>query len=291
MKNSFQVFSALLIGMLAIVIIGCDDQTTLQMDTAIDVITDGPATPPSGMVLIPAGDFEMGSNDGENDEQPVHIVYVDAFYMDAYEVTNAQYKRFVEANPAWQKEQIDSRFHDDDYLKDWEGNDYPSGKADHPVTWVSWYSAMAYAEWVGKRLPTEAEWEKAARGSLVGNEYPNGNDITIWQANFNSSDTTRVGKYAPNAYGLYDMAGNVWEWCLDEYNPDYYSVSQRRNPVAGGNNIQQILDNYTEIKSMRVFRGGSWYDSFDFARVAIRGVNNPTFTNTLGFRCVSPVTP
>ena len=140
-------------------------------------VVEEPATAmptPEGMVLIPAGQFQMGSDNAaaDDDEQPVHTVYLDAFYMDVYEVTNAQFKTFVDANPPWQKDRIDARFHDADYLRDWDGNDYPSGKADHPVTFVSWYAAMAYAQWAGKRLPTEAEWEYAARGGLAGQTYP-----------------------------------------------------------------------------------------------------------------------
>ena len=123
---------------------------------------------PAGMVLIPAGEFEMGSNNGAANECPVHTVYLDAFYMDTHEVTNAQYKAFVDANPEWQKENIPEEFYDGVYLRLWEGNAYPEGEADHPVIYVSWYAAMAYAEWMGKRLPTEAEWEKAARGGLRG---------------------------------------------------------------------------------------------------------------------------
>ena len=190
---------------------------------------------PVGMVLIPAGEFQMGSDDedADDDEQPVHTVYVDAFYMDEYEVTNAQFKAFVDANPHWQKDQIDAKFHDGTYLKHWSGTDYPSGKADHPVVYVSWYAAMAYAEWAGKRLPTEAEWEYAARGGLAGQKYPWGNTLVndrSWGGN-----TTPVGAYAANGYGLYDMAGNVWEWCLDAYDAEFYAESQNsRNPISGG---------------------------------------------------------
>ena len=127
---------------------------------------------PDGMVLIPAGEFEMGSETGQANERPVHTVYLDAFYMDIHEVTNAQYKAFIDENPEWQKENIASAFHDGVYLRLWNGNTYPEGKADHPVVYVSWYAAMAYAQWAGKRLPTEAEWEKAARGGIAGKAYP-----------------------------------------------------------------------------------------------------------------------
>lgn len=121
---------------------------------------------PEGMVLIPAGEFRMGSNDNEAEEseKPVHTVYLDVFYMDVYEVTNAEYKKFIDANPEWGKDRIPDDYHFGNYLKHWDGNNYPSGKGAHPVVHVSWYGAMAYSQWVGKRLPTEAEWEKAARG-------------------------------------------------------------------------------------------------------------------------------
>ena len=136
------------------------------------------------MVLIPAGEFLMGSDDDEADygEKPVHSVYVDAFYMDKYLVTNARYKVFVDANPQWRKDLIPDAYHNGSYLHFWNSGSYPDGEGNHPVTWVSWYAAMAYAHWAGKRLPTEAEWEKAARGGLVGMKYPWGNTIDeIWQ--------------------------------------------------------------------------------------------------------------
>ena len=129
---------------------------------------------PEGMARIPAGEFQMGSVDGDNDEQPVHTVYVDAFFMDEHEVTNLEYKRFVRANPRWSKDGIDRQFHNGRYLEHWNGDNYPNGKGNHPVIWVSWYAAMAYAGWVEKRLPTEAEWERAARGGLEGKNIRGG---------------------------------------------------------------------------------------------------------------------
>ena len=123
---------------------------------------------PEGMALIPAGEFQMGSVDGDDDEQPVHTVYVDAFFMDEHEVTNLEYKRFVLANPRWSKDRIDRIFQNGNYLKHWNGNNYPNGKGNHPVVYVSWYAAMAYAGWVEKRLPTEAEWEASGAGRIGG---------------------------------------------------------------------------------------------------------------------------
>ena len=168
------------------------------------------------------------------------------------------------------------------------------GYENHPVTYVSWYGAMAYAEWKGKRLPTEAEWEEAARGGLAGLKYPWGNLIDSNRANYSGhvGDTTSVGKYPANGYGLYDMSGNVWEWCLDEYNANFYAVSPAQNPLSGANSIQWLLDNYTGVKTSRVLRGGAWNDNAHSARVARRHHNTPAityFNNSLGFRCARAV--
>lgn len=248
------------------------------------------------MVIIPAGDFKMGSNhkEADDDEQPVHIVYVDAFYIDTHEVTNLEYKRFVLQNPQWQKERIDARFHNGYYLSRWNGNNYPRSEPFHPVTNVSWYAAMAYARWIGKRLPTEAEWEKAARGGLVGKKYPNGNHIPRWKANYNwfVGSTTSVGKYPPNGYGLYDMAGNVWEWCLDQYDWEYYVESPRRNPLSGTNSVDWILDNFTHVITLCVLRGGCCYSPARRVRVASRSSLSPRETHNInGFRCAKSVIP
>ena len=128
-------------------------------------------------------------------------------------ITLINVRQFVLANPQWQKERIAARFHNGHYLRSWINNNYRSGEGNYPVTYVSWYAAMAYAEWAGKRLPTEAEWERAARGGLVGQKYPNGNAITPKDANYgaNVNGPTAVGKYPANAYDLYDMTGNVSE--------------------------------------------------------------------------------
>ena len=243
---------------------------------------------PEGMVLIPAGEFQMGSNDGEFDEKPVHTVYVDAFYMDAYEVTNAQYKEFVDANPQWGKDHIPSRYHDGNYLKHWTGNSY--GRGNHPVVYVSWYGAMAYAEWTGKRLPTEAEWERAARGGLLGKKYPWGNLLDSGKANYRGRDTTGVGTYPPNTYELYDMVGNVWEWCLDAYDGDIYKSSPHRNPIAGAADVTEVTRRFANAKAPRVLRGGAWNNSRSAPRVSDRRRFNPTFTdNGSGFRCVRTI--
>ena len=262
--------------------------------------------PPAGMVLIPAGEFEIGSNDAEaqNNEQPVRTVYIDAFYMDETEVTNVQYKEFLRENPQWQKGRINAKFADSNYLRLWSGNNYPNGKSNHPVVDVSWYAAIAYSEWADKRLPTEAEWEYAARGGLKGKKYPNGNTITARDVNFNSNvkGTTPVSKYPENGYKLYDMAGNVWEWCLDEYDAEFYFTFPRngvaRNPLSGANSVEWLMNNWTDVKgfrglhdgSFRVRRGGSWYNVATYVRVAYRDYHVPSSTNEgVGFRCARTV--
>ena len=286
------------------VIIGCNTEDPVTPPGEVLTVPPdevGPPPPPPGMVLIPAGEFDMGSNDEEaqNNEQPVRRVYVDAFYMDETEVTNVQYKEFLLENPRWQKGRIEARFHDGNYLKSWNGNNYPNGKGNHPVVWVSWYAVMAYSEWAGKRLPTEAEWEYAARGGLAGKKYPNGNTITPREANYSNhvGDTTPVKKYPKNGYHLYDMAGNVLEWCLDEYDSEFYFTFPRdgvaRNPLSGANSVEWLLNNYTNVNGDRVLRGGSWGHGAITARVAYRfyfPVKPMSFTSLyFGFRCVRAV--
>ena len=289
-------FAILAVCFFAMLISGCPD----GVQPPITPPTTPPLTAvPEGMVLIPAGSFEMGSVDAEadDDEAPVHTVHLDAFYMDKYEVTNAQFKAFVDGNPQWQKGNIEGRFHNGNYLDHWSGNDYPAGKADHPVVYVSWYAAMAYAAWAGKRLPTEAEWEYAARGGLGRQKYPWGNTISPADANYdgNVGDTTPVGRYAANGYGLYDMAGNVWEWCLNAWVEDFYAVSgNSRNPISGGETIQWVLDNFTTISTdfARALRGGSWSYGSRYLRVAARSGFEPTgIFDDVGFRCARAVTP
>ena len=245
------------------------------------------------MVYISAGEFRMGSRKRPA-AAPVHNVYLDEYYIDIYEVTNAQFKAFIDANPQWGKDKIPSEYHNGSYLKLWNGNDYPSGKANHPVVYVSWYAAMAYSQWVGKRLPTEAEWEKAARGGAVGKRYVWGDSPDPSKANYinngNPEYTAPVGSYPPNGYGLYDMAGNVWELCLDEYDAKFYSRSPAKNPIAGAANLEMLLENFMDVRTARVARGGSWTTPGP-AYTADRGNDLPTNTNGwLGFRCAKTLT-
>ena len=220
------------------------------------------------MVLIPAGEFQMGSNDGEDDETPIHTVYLDAFYMDRYEVTNAQYRKFMKATGHWDP-------------KYWSDPKYNA--PDQPVVGVSWYDAVAYADWAGKRLPTEAEWEKAARGGLTGEKYPWGNEIAHNNANGSGTDgkdewqyAAPVGSFPPNGYGLYDMAGNSYEWCADPYDGDYYSNSPGCNPTG------------PRSGRFRALRGGGWMSSPFYLRVSSRLYFHPSITlSNIGFRCVA----
>ena len=292
MKTRLTTIALCSLCIIAIACTGCN-----RKGLPIELQIEPPINPT--MVLIPAGTFQMGS-EGENardDEQPVHTVHVDAFYMDKYEVTNAQYKAFVDANPQWQKHQIDPQFHGGTYLSHWDGNDYPPGKANHPVTYVSWYAAMAYAQWADKRLPTEAEWEYAARGGLNGKKYPQGDTITPGDANYgwHVGDTTAVGQYAANGYGLYDTVGNVWEWCLDPDDEVFYAASHNsRNPIAGEHTLQSLVENFTSVQTdpSRVLRGGSWINSARNLRVANRARHSPSSaTGNRGFRCARSVTP
>jgi len=254
------------------------------------------------MVLIPAGEFVMGREpfgesaylSAERYTTPVHTVYLDAFYMDKHTVTNAQFKRFLQANPQWKKSgRFDRRYNHflplGHYLKHWDGMNYPEGKADYPVVHVSWYAACAYAQWAGKRLPTEAEWEKAARGGLVGKNYPWGNKFNRAYANYVGTGgadkwdwEAPVGRFPPNGYGLYDMAGNVFEWCADEH--DYYSFfkSPKQKPKGPGDVITFKNQNFLKVKSPRVVRGGMG------GYCALRIGSHPAGSHGgFSFRCVS----
>ena len=246
------------------------------------------------MRLIPAGEFEMGDNEGFDEDRPVHTVFVDAFYMDVTEVTNAMYtvflnvmgRHFGDTGNVWldiggESERIEL-----------VGGQYRSkaGFENHPVVEVSWYGAMAYAIWAGKRPPTEAEWEKAARGGLVEKKYPWGDnepDETLANFNFGVGGTTSVGKYPPNGYGLYDMAGNVWEWCLDEWDSEFYQKeeSQKANPFSGID-INHAINNFTNKTEPRVLRGGAWVSDAKNVRFAVRWMSNPGNPRKIvGFRC------
>ena len=271
MKTVFRLSVLGMIGLLCVA--GCAKQKA-----------DVPPVLPEGMVLIPAGEFQvrdsLNAMPGYQERSPVHTVSVDVFFIDEHEVTNLEYKKFVLANPRWGKDKIDSKFHNGLYLLRWNGNDYPSGKADHPVVYVSWYAAMAYAQWAGKRLPMEREWVYVARG---------GSHYTSEANHFNRvGDTTPVGEYPPNGYGLYDMVGNVREWCLDEYQERWYFTFPRENRPSGANSVDWAMNNFTKTKTSRVLRGGSWCDDPPPTGIFVtyRDAYPPTHTElNVGFRC------
>ncbi len=234
------------------------------------------------MVIIPGGTFYRGSHDGNRDEMPRHQVTVAGFAIDIHPVANEQFVRFLEVMGG----EKDSNHNDiirlrDSRIKRSGGKlSIESGYAKHPVVGVTWYGAVAYAKWVGKRLPTEAEWEIAARGGQENNLYPTGDDIEKTQANFFSSDTTTVMSYAPNGYGLYDMAGNVYEWCHDWYGYNYYEISNQE-PENPQGPLQGVY---------RVLRGGCWKSLKEDLRCSRRHRNNPgTVNGTYGFRCAAGV--
>lgn len=330
-------------------------------------ITQEPAPAPQGMVWIPGGTFIMGDRRGaphkhpehleeipeHHDSQHEHEVTLDGFWMDATEVTNAQFKAFVDAtafvtdaerqrtleefagqvpadievpeellapgsicfNPAFDPSRIDKRqlgwIYAGGIWKVQPGASWhsPEGEGssiddrmDHPVVHVSWDDASAYCQWAGKRLPTEAEWEYAARAGLAGKHYPWGDEPrptdawphNIWQGNFpyenkledGAQGTAAVRSYAPNAYGLYDMTGNVWEWCADWYRPEYYAVSPKRNPAGPA----ESFDPLEPLIPKRVQRGGSFMCSDTYCigysvHSRMKGeVSSGSFHT--GFRCV-----
>jgi len=230
------------------------------------------------MVLIPSGAFSMGDTQ-RFDSQPVHMVYVDAFYMDVDEITNRKWRRFVEANPEWQKGRVDAQFQDGNYLKHWDGTNYPPEKAEHPVVYVSWHAAAAYARWAGKRLPREAEWEKAAAGPH-GYRFAWGNDWRTDKANTYGgvADTKPVGSYGSSDYGLHDMTGNVMEFCADWFSDTYYAASPAKNPTGPASGPSHVL------------RGGSWnYGDTHCANTYRFHLTLPlgdrACTKFIGFRC------
>ena len=222
------------------------------------------------MILVPAGEFLMGCNAGAENERPVHSVFLDEFAIGRFAVTNKLYRSFIEHTghqppPGWS----DSRFN------------HP----EQPVTSVSWLDATAYCAWLSEktdklyRLPTESEWERAARGGLEGKLYTWGDDAPQNQQNYSELWLTgpeRVGRRPPNGFGLYDISENVHEWCSDWFDARYYLVSPARSPrgAAAG--------------TRRASRGGSWRHQIKITRVAARSSLSPEFKySDYGFRVVA----
>jgi formylglycine-generating enzyme required for sulfatase activity len=240
-----------------------------------------------GMVLIPAGEFLMGSSKGFQREKPPHAVYLDAYHIDKHEVTNAQYQQFMQATgyPApeyWTQAPPGM-------------NDFPIGveNPDHPVVGVSFDDALKYADWAGKTLPTEAQWEKAARGGLLDKRYPLGDTLTHDNANFLGTGgldkwiyTAPVASFTPNHFGLYDMVGNVGEWCLDVYEPDYYSKSPKQNPVnLPAATAAQAGQNFAAVNKYAI-RGGAWQMNSLYLSCSYRdGASGKS--PYIGFRCAA----
>lgn len=319
--------------------------------SSIPLLSD---TVPAGMVYIPAGTFDMGGDNdqADADEYPKHTVRLSAFYMDATEVTNAQFQAFVTATgyittaekaPNWEelkkslppnaerppdsvlvaaslvfaqtKGPVDLRNYGQWWQwisgANWQHPQGPKsnlkGKEHYPVVHISWDDAVAYCQWAGKRLPTEAEWEYAARGGHINQIYPWGNEhvnygkpkTNSWEGKFPYKNDRKDGyltiapvkTYAPNAYGLYDMAGNVWEWCSDWYAYDYYKTLSGKiteNP-QGPSQSYDPAEPYTPKRSLR---GGSFLCNDEYCsgyRVARRMKSSPdTGLEHTGFRCVQP---
>lgn len=278
-----------------------------------------------GMAHIPGGTFQMGTNDKEgfpeDGEGPIRSVTIDPFYLDICAVTNAEFAKFVKATGYKTEAELfgwSFVFHlfvteenaqnitqtvmdtpwwwavDGACWKSPEGpNSHIKTRWNHPVIHISWNDAVAYCEWAGKRLPTEAEWECAARGGQESLRYPWGNHLTpdnqhlcnIWQGVFPDTNTQEDGyigtapvmSFPPNGYGLYNISGNVWEWCADWFSPDYHTNSSNQNPTGPPNG---------QARSMR---GGSYlcHESYcNRYRVAARSANTPdSSTGNLGFRC------
>ena len=279
---------------------------------ALALLTDGLSAPVQaqststpqipGMGYVPAGDFWMGrvrlwmideigwQVRERADDRPVHLVHLDAFFIDTHEVTNADYAEFVKATGR------KPPYH-------WRGPAPPPDRALLPMYNVSWHDASAFCQWKGKRLPTESEWEKAARGGLDREDFPWGMEYQTpiaptseaaaptgaanrapqpqmkQHAWSNSAlGPTKVGSYEANGYGLFDMSGNVWEWTSDWYDLFAYSVAERRNPLGPATGHYKVI------------RGGGWgEDDARLGSVYIRNFANPELeTPTIGFRCVKP---
>ena len=259
------------------------------------------ATPPD-LARIPAGDFLMGASNAQDDERPVHRVYVSEFFISRFSVTHDEYARFIQATgqrapsirelPLIASGGRDGLFEELAAAYVWEDGHPPAGHGSHPVVLVPYDDAVAYCRWLSDalgriaRLPTEAEWEKAARGGTDGQRYPWGDDIDPSRGNFlsdpavkNERGTRPTGTYPPNGYGLYDMAGNVWEWTVDRF--EQQTINACCAPQR---------DDAGERYPRHVIKGGSHLCAPNYClryRPAARqGETVDTTTSHIGFRCV-----
>jgi len=285
--------------------------STPSSSSSAPIVRQNPGFPPAHnplddeeMVFIPFGYFLMGNESGYPYERPVHEVYVSGFWMDRHEVTNRRFRRFVDSTryvtDAERRGSSEAPLRNPvDFLLSphldvagstpvegvyWQRPNSPTDsiacRQDSPVTQVSWNDAQAFCRWAGKRLPTEAEWEKAARGGLSAKKYPWGDAAPDGRECFGFPITTRprtVGRYPPNGFGLYDMAGNVREWCSDWFE-EGYDKSRNKDPKG-----PSVMNQYSE----RVVRGGDYYSSRDKLFCGSRGFGKQDgCCFALGFRCV-----
>jgi len=254
---------------------------TAQVSLRVRARPPTPADVDISWSRVRAGTYQMGSSRGTSDAQPSHLVNITSpFRVSRHEVTVGQFRKFVAATGyqtdaerlggAWQAGT-------DSLVPGLTWRNPGFGQAsDHPVVCVSWNDAQAFAEWMGGRLPTEAEWEYVARAGTVANKLPGDWEETTWYAKNTDGGTKPVGQKSPNAWGVYDVQGNVWEWVLDWYSPDYYEESPADNPQG------------PSTGKLRVCRGGSWYN--ETCWLPLRNRASPTYrANNIGFRMVKPV--
>ncbi len=287
----------------AVLLTGCGPQRAPAPELSAaepPLLIEAPGPAPEGMVWIPGGEFRMGSEEGFPDESPVHAVRIDGFWMDAREVDNRRFAEFaaetgyrttaerplpadefpglseedrkpgslvlIKGKAVWSWQWVAGA--------DWRHPEGPGssieGREDHPVVHISWEDAQAFCRWAGRALPTEAEWERAARGGqdqlpyIWGTEREPGGrpPANLWDGSFPSENlgtdgflrTAPTGSFPPSPYGLYDLGGNVWEWCEDGYRADAYRLSRGRNPLVQG----EESDEESPGRRLRVQRGGSY---------------------------------
>jgi formylglycine-generating enzyme required for sulfatase activity len=256
----------------------------------------------SSMAHFPRGTIVLGIDKGEiakfqkifsvtvaqlfEESVPKHKVKVRSFFMDKYLVTNSQFKKFVDRHPDWQPGKVPARLDNGNYLKHWVRDSFAADQANHPVVNVNWYAATAYCQAQGKRLPSEAEWEYAARGALESRLFPWGDEPASPKlANYSAGKlhtTSPVGSYPPNVYGIYDMAGNVWEFLADQWG---------KYPASAGDtkpdeNSSGCRTSFLEVRTRRVIRGGSFDGDPINLWVEYRDSHPPDGSQPfVGFRC------